>query len=240
MYKEMYQKKFDTLMVREQGKVDYVVFKDNDNNDSYYIYFKIPSETVKGVYYDVVIRLFTTENSKKYDTYLRAYAVQFYSNDPAFYYTFAYSFQKNKLIIKDLAPKKIQKASSRNPKNDVWYVKSLYFAYLAMEKYNLFSRTVLDSKQTKYSLSALKKLIVDPERKLQDRKDQELKLKELERRQQDKQKSEERKLRNTGIATKGTKRTSIVHSVATTKTTKMTNATKRSKLITAIKKADKS
>ena len=99
MYKEMYKQKFNAVLVREQGKINYSVYKAKDNTDSYFIHMKIPSEVIPKFYYDVVIRLYTTVNSKKASSNLKSYAVQFYSNDPAFVYTFAHAFSKNKIFI---------------------------------------------------------------------------------------------------------------------------------------------
>ena len=135
VYKAMYKDKFDKVLVREQGQVQYTVYKTNDANDTYYIHFKIPSEVVDRFYYDVVIQLYTLDNADKTSANLRKYFVKFYSNDPAFVYTFAHSFKKNNLFIRDLEPKMSQKALKekadvRNPKDNVWYVKSLFFAYL--------------------------------------------------------------------------------------------------------------
>ena len=134
MYKDMYKSKFDKVLLRESGKIEWSVYYTNDGKDSHYIYMKIPSEVIEGFYYDVVIRLFTTENKKKTNVNLREYAVEFYSNDPAFVYTFAHAFSKNKLFIEDLEPKMSKAALKdvakvKNPKDNVWYVKSLYFAY---------------------------------------------------------------------------------------------------------------
>ena len=58
MYKEMYKQKFNAVLVREQGKINYSVYKAKDNTDSYFIHMKIPSEVIPKFYYDVVIRLF--------------------------------------------------------------------------------------------------------------------------------------------------------------------------------------
>ena len=155
VYKAMYKDKFDKVLVREQGQVQYTVYKTNDANDTYYIHFKIPSEVVDRFYYDVVIQLYTLDNADKTSANLRKYFVKFYSNDPAFVYTFAHSFKKNNLFIRDLEPKMSQKALKekadvRNPKDNVWYVKSLFFAYLCMEKYSLFNRPMLNQHAIKY------------------------------------------------------------------------------------------
>ena len=174
MYKDMYKSKFDKVLLRESGKIEWKVYYTNDNHDSFYIYMKIPSEVIEKFYYDVVIRLYTTENKKKSNLNLREYAVEFYSNDPAFVYTFAHAFSKNNLFIKDLEPKMSKialkdVAKVKNPKDNVWYVKSLYFAYLTMERYHLFNRTILKQHGVKYDKKELLSKITHATEKVEAR-----------------------------------------------------------------------
>ena len=233
MYKDMYKAKFDAVLVREQGTIKYYVYHDTDNTDSYYIHMKIPSEVIDNFYDDVVIRLFTTVGSKKSSTELRAYSVQFYSNDPAFVYTFAYSFSKNKLFIKDLESKMSKtalntKAKVKNPHNDVWYVKSLFFAYLTMERYNLFNRTTLDRAAKKYSKKVLSAKIDNADKKIYDRQVAAEKKSAAEK--EAKQKID--KERNTGISAPITRKASASKITATSKITKKVSPTKTSKITT--------
>lgn len=181
MFKDMYKSKFDKVLLREMGTIKYTIYKASDSTDSYYIHMLIPSEVIEKFYYDVVIRLFTTENKKKTNVNLREYAVQFFSNDPAFVYTFAHSFAKNHLFIPDLEKRMSQqalrdKARVKNPKDEVWYVKSLYFAYLTLEKYNLFNRTILDRNAKKYDKKKLLSDITQAEEKIKAREDAQKKL----------------------------------------------------------------
>ena len=231
MYKNMYKSKFNAVLVREQGKIDFEVFKTKDKNDTYYIYMKIPSEVIPNFYYDVVIKLYTTVNAKKASSYLRHYAVGFYSNDPAFVYTFAYSFAKNNLFIDDLEPKMSKKAlrdkaKVRNPKNEVWYVKSLYFAYLAMEKYNLFHRINLDRVAKRYSKRELLSKITHADKKIQDRISEQEKLKK-----EKKAESRNPEERNVHNATARTKTSNITKTAKTSTVSKRSNTTKTTKKI---------
>lgn len=240
MYKEMYKKKFDAVLLREQGKIVYEIYRSGDSEDSYYIYMKIPSEVIENFYYDVVIRLYTTVSSKKSSSFLKEYAVEFYSNDPAFVYTFAHSFEKNKLFINDLAPKMSRRALTnkavvKNPKDEVWYVKSLYFAFLTMEKYNLFSRIVLDRSAKKYSKRELLSKLTNADKKIQDRQDAQIKIDKQKREERDKAKKE-RENKNTGIASPSSKVTNKVKNIKNSKTTKKTSTTKTSKIISMKKK----
>ena len=102
--KKSYKAKFDNVMLRENGKIGYYLYKDNKNN-AYYIHLKIPSEVIENFYYDVVFKFFTSSDQ---DTgggkNLEKYQVQFFSNDPAFVYTYAYVFAHNDLFnAKDLS-----------------------------------------------------------------------------------------------------------------------------------------
>jgi len=236
MYKSMYKRKFDILMVREQNHVAYKIYKADDTVDAYYIHFKIPSEVVPNFYYDVVIRLFTTENVKKNQANLRNYAVNFYSNDPAFVYTFAHAFKKNKLFIPDLEPKMSKRAlrenaDVRNPKNNVWYVKSLFFAYLAMEKYNLFSRSMLNQNSSKYNKKELLKNITDADTKVAARQFEESKLKEQQKKEKDDAERERhRKYLSAYPRNNLTKVSKVTTTSKVSKVTKTSKVSKRTKI----------
>jgi hypothetical protein len=141
LVKADYRRRFDALYVREGGLIVYKLFK--DKNNTYYIYIKMPSETAKNLYYDVVIEL-SASTLKALVADLNRYDVKFFSNDPAFVFTYAYSFKKAGLLI-DWLEKKLskqaitQKPIIRNPKHETGYVKSLYFAYFLMETKKLFN-----------------------------------------------------------------------------------------------------
>ena len=136
-----YKVKFDNILLREKGKIDYRLFKDSKNNE-YWIYCKIPSELCKNFYYDTIIKFSADEKVKSGGRDLFKYYARFYSNDPSFVYTYAYVFAHNNLFINELSSKMsktalTQSPSEKNPGNNVGYVKSLYFVYLLMENRNL-------------------------------------------------------------------------------------------------------
>lgn len=136
-----YKKKFDNILLREKGNMDYRLFYDNKMN-TYWIYVKVPSELVKDFYYDTVIKFYADETIKGGGKDLFKYYAQFFSNDPSFVYTYANVFANNNLFIGELRSKmSIQalrdKPVEKNPTNSVGYVKSLYFVYLLMQNRNL-------------------------------------------------------------------------------------------------------
>lgn len=142
MYRDLYMRKLEKIMVREMGKIDYTLYQ---SKGKYYVYIKIPSEVIEKFYYDVVIEFIPPKDKKLNDSTLNNYTVKFYSNDPSFVYTFAHAFVKNKMFIEELKGVMSKEAISKtavekNPSNQIGYVKSLYFAYLLLKKENIFNK----------------------------------------------------------------------------------------------------
>lgn len=144
LYYRLYSEKWDALLVRENNDIQYNLYK--DNND-YYIHLKIPSEGLSNFYYDTIIRFYlkSEEKSKEMEMSLKNYSVQFYSNDPSFVFSFGYAFTQKGMVIPDLkskmSPMTKEQAVVRNPLGQIGYVKSLYFAYLQMNRLNLFTKS---------------------------------------------------------------------------------------------------
>lgn len=144
LWRKSYKAKFDNILLREKGIITYHLYK--SKNNQYWAYIKIPSEEVSNFYYDVVLKFFI-DASKGGENDLFEWNVQFFSNDPAFVYTYAHVFYENDLLIPELKSKmsKIalkEAAKIKNPDGVVGYVKSLYFAYLVLEnrKFNKINR----------------------------------------------------------------------------------------------------
>ena len=227
MYKDLYTSKFNKVLVKEEGNIQFRVYHHDNKYDEYYIHMKIPSEVLDKFYYDVVVQLSTTEAPKKVSNFMRSYMVRFFSNDPAFVYTFAHAFSKNDLFIKDLEPKMNKQALKKdakikNPKNDIFYVKSLYFAYLTMERYNLFDRRVLNRNAIKYNKKILLNEIENANKKIEDR----IKL----GKQQEKENKESK-------STSPTTNRNINNSVPITKTRKVSKITPKTKTVKSVKKS---
>lgn len=172
MYRNMYTEKFNILMVRENSKINYKLYKDAKN---FYIHLNIPSEKVKNFYYDVFIQFIPTKTSVLERT-LDNYTVRFYSNDPSFVYTFAHAFIKNGMFVEDLKPKMSKlavrkNAVEKNPDNQIGYVKTLYFAYLFMKSRGLFNKVHYAS-ATVYNKRQVLSEIMDADEKIQLRKEE--------------------------------------------------------------------
>lgn len=163
MYKRLYSDKWDKILLREAGKINYKVFSDKAN-DIYYIYINIPSEVVPKFYYDVVVQLYPVGEENILHTNLKNYGVRFYSNDPSFVFTYLRVFLKNDMFIESLKNKSPRLAVKKdpvekNPKEIIGYVKSLYFAYLFMKSKNLFSKTYLDTISSPYHKNTFDSLV---------------------------------------------------------------------------------
>lgn len=154
MFKTMYKQKLDIILVREVGKINYKLYQSKKGN--YYIHFKIPSEPIKNFYYDTVIEFYTDQHSAELSRTLKNYYVRFYSNDPSFVFTFAHAMKSNDMLIKDLEKKMSKQAlksvaKEKNPKDEVGYVKSIFFAYLLANQYGLFDKVTYKSYAQNYN-----------------------------------------------------------------------------------------
>ena len=227
MYKEMYINKFNTVLLRESGNINYTIYEKSGKDESFIFHFKIPSEVIPNFYYDVVVELYKVDGNNN----LRSYGVRFFSNDPAFTFTHARAFRKNNLLFSDvtikLNPETLKKESKvRNPEDRIFYVKSIYFAYLTMEKYNLFNRANVLSKAVKYNKNTLLENIQPADivlqrrtelaNKLSKEKEEEKKTKTNTRRPTDK----DTKISTVSKVSKITKSRSNTKSIRNTKTTK--------------------
>lgn len=186
-----YQEKWNSIMLRENGKVTYKMWKDTKHN-TFYILLKIPSETVTNFYYDVVIKFFTDEEVKEGGHNLSNYSAQYFSNDPAFIFTYAHTFINHNMFVKELTGKLNQnvikdKAEIKNPSNQNGYIKSLYFAYLFMKERRLFSRVFFDAAD-EYKPEVLTAMVMDSDKKITLRQEE---GKKLERKSIEKQERRE-------------------------------------------------
>ena len=174
MYMDIYSRKFDAILAREAGKINYRMYKDNDAR--YLLHIKIPSEVVEKFYYDVVIEFYTNDKTNIASNTLKNYNVRFFSNDPYFCFTYAYSFNKNNMFIEDLKPKMLRKALEeraveRNPKNLVGYVKSIFFAYLYWKLRGLDKKLNWQVGSVKYSKTDIMRDIMGASTKIRLRQE---------------------------------------------------------------------
>lgn len=234
LYRNLYIEKLDKILVREVGNIKYTLYK---NDDEFFAYLKIPSEPIEKFYYDVVIQFYTDDSSVKMSRSLKDYYVKFYSNDPSFVFTFAHAMLSNDMFIRDLVPRMSKEAikkvaKEKNPKNEVGYVKSIYFAYLIMRNYSLFDKVKYEVYGEKYNRRKILEEIVHADNKIEARQkaQEELnKKKKLERKKENKIVDSKRTTNNYNTSiSKGIKKTSnIKYTNKSNKTVKGTSFIKR-------------
>lgn len=172
-YRDAYEKKWGILMLKEHGIINHFLYHDSKHN-AYYAHFKIPSETVKRFYYDVVIKFTADQHVESGGQDLFKYNIQFFSNDPAFCYFYAYAFNQNNMFIKELSKKMVKdcltkKPKEKNPEENTGYVKTIFFAYLYMKSSKLNQRDKFNATCMSYNLGHLVGNIEDAQTKINNR-----------------------------------------------------------------------
>ena len=196
LVKQDYRRRFDAVFIRESSLLVTNLYKEKAKS-VYYVYIKMPSEKTPNLYYDVIIEFRASAPQKILGMGIDKYHVRFFSNDPAFLFTYAYAFNKADLIIKWLKPKLskqalTQKPIVRNPNATTGYVKSLYFAYYYLQIKHLFDLDSIAWKSAKdLDKNSLIHQIPDFDVKLDDTR----RLKQIQR-DKAKQEREEKKLLN--------------------------------------------
>jgi hypothetical protein len=217
-----YIKKYNAILLRERGKINYFLYYDKRNN-RYYGHFKIPSETVNKFYYDVVLEFFADENVSNTEDLFKYY-IKFYSNDPAFVYTHAHAFNTNDLFISELSSKMSRKALKKeavekNPSNQIGYVKTIYFAYLYMKEKGLNDVSKFKGEANSFSKIGLLSKIEKADKKIEDREAEGAKLQKIKKNAKDKNKLAA-PVSKTITPNLGVKKTKTVNTVKSVKTVK--------------------
>ena len=194
LYKALYTDKFNKILLREAGKIDYTLYIDK-KRDRYVIHIKVPSETVKDFYYDAVVLFYSNDPAVKVSPNLQGYYVKFFSNDPAFVYTYLRVFLKNDLFFEDLRPRSSSLALRKDPKEKnpyeiPGYSKILYFAFLYMKAKNLFAKTMYDSYAEPYSTKKLLDRVEHTDKKIAARQEEGQKQERIYRAEQRKKAKE--------------------------------------------------
>lgn len=233
LFKAMYVEKFDKILLREAGKINYTMYIDK-KKDRYVIHIKVPSETVKDFYYDAVILFYTKDASVHASSSLQSYNVKFFSNDPAFVYTYLRVFLKNDMFFEDLKPKASKLALTKDPKQTnpyeiPGYSKILYFAFLYMKAKNLFAKHMFETYAIPYDPKKLLSNVEHADKKIADR--QEMGIKQS--RQASQEKHKESKLVN---QTRNFDSSNNVKATKNISTTKKVNSVKRSPFVKFISK----
>lgn len=173
MYRELYTKKYGAVLLRENGTFHSTMYYDR-KRDRYFMHMKVPSEVVEKFYYDVIVEFYPIDGTNATEGTLNNYGVRFFSNDPAFVFTYEYVFSKNDLFVKELKPKASKvalktKPEERNPYEIPGYVKSLYFCFLHMKSRSLFNKTHWKNYARPFNLKELLEDVEESDKKVSDR-----------------------------------------------------------------------
>lgn len=232
--KKTYKAKFDNVMLRENGKMGFYLYKDNKNN-AYYAHLRVPSEVIENFYYDVVFKFFTTsDDNTGGGKNLEKYQIQFFSNDPAFVFFHAHTFMENGLFLNELAARMSKeaikkKATITNPNDSVGYVKSLYFAYLYMKERGLLKTISYQSAQP-YDKYLLASMVMNADLKIELRQTEEKKRDKKKKLVMDK--SLAKKVNSYDISDKARSRiVTTTNKAASIKKTKAINSTSKTKKV---------
>lgn len=139
---EAYKKKFEKVMLRYNGKIDHNFFNDGKN---YFILLRVPSEIVPKFTYEVVFKFSPKSVTDSHSSTLKNYKVQFFSNDPAFVFTFAHVYNANGILVDELlnkVPDEVLKSKpkERNPYGVVNFAKILYFGFLYIRQHGYLEK----------------------------------------------------------------------------------------------------
>lgn len=173
MYKDLYTQKYGAILLRENGTFKTTMYYDK-KTDRYFMHMQVPSEVVPKFYYDVVVEFYPLKAENKTENDLKNYGAKFFSNDPAFVFTYEYVFSKNGLFVEDLKSKASKlalkmKPEEKNPYEIPGYVKSLYFCFLHMKSRSLFNKTYWKQYALAYSKRSLVEAVTDSDTKVAER-----------------------------------------------------------------------
>lgn len=167
--KAMYTDKYNKMMLKTAGALEHKMYK-NEDGTRYILLIKLPSESINGIVYDVGIEFYTKDDVDVKRTNLDEYFIRFFSNDPNFTYTYAYTFKKNKMIIPELEskldPRSLkERPKVTNPHTEIGYCKSLYLAQLFFDMKGLTNKALWYN-APKISASALRSGVMATANKL--------------------------------------------------------------------------
>jgi len=128
----------------KNGNFTYKVYIDKD---SYFFWFKIPSETYKEIYYDVVLEFLPEDKKQEKFTTINDYSMNFFSNSPHMMFTYTYVLNEEHLLVEMLKSTKYSKEALKhrpkvtNPYEMFGFEKSCYYAAMYIKEKKLYNKT---------------------------------------------------------------------------------------------------
>ena len=213
---ENYKQRFEKVMLRVNGKIDHNFYTDGDN---YFILLRVPSEVVPNFTYEVVFKFIPKTGDAKHAKDLKNYEVRFFSNDPAFTFTYAHTYIEYGLLVEELENKLStevikQKPKERNPFGVVNFAKILYFGFLYIKQHGYLEKHYYDASNFKISRKDdFLKLVTKSDVKAIEREEAESHLRKVDPMFKHRL---ERKRNDSGGNIKQTKTTTAIKRTATT------------------------
>lgn len=131
--KEDLELRYDKMLAKSKKGFHVKVYRrGRKENAEYFILVHMPSETLEGLYYDVVIQLTPWKGTDHAKT-INNYHIKFFSNSASFVFTFAYTYNIHNLLVKEcinkLDKETLRKSPTiRNQYNMVGFEKTLFYA----------------------------------------------------------------------------------------------------------------
>jgi hypothetical protein len=131
--------RFDKLMRSNEGKMRARSFRDGS---AFVVHVEVPSETFGQVKYDVLMEATPPEGEGSSSSTITDWTIRFWSNSPAFTFTYAHVVDKMGLLLPMARPKcspasLTDEPKVRNPVQELGFEKSVYFAILYMRETGL-------------------------------------------------------------------------------------------------------
>jgi hypothetical protein len=159
---ENLKKRYNILYRDSKSKFKHIIYR--ISKKKFLIHITIPSEKFEKLTYDVVYLFTPKDLAETTRSILLSHNVNFFSNSPAFVFTYAYYLNKEKMFI-DILKTKINKLALtqspriRNPKLTFGFEKSLYFGalYIFENELHLTSKLEKDAEEfdIKYFLESI-------------------------------------------------------------------------------------
>jgi len=135
----------------KNGTFSYKVYIDKN---VYFFWFKIPSETYKEIYYDVVLEFVPTDKTQEKFSTINDYSMNFFSNSPHMMFTYTYVLNQEHLLVDMLKSTKYSKEALKNrpkvtnPVEIFGFEKSCYYACKYINEKKLYTKSEIERNST--------------------------------------------------------------------------------------------
>lgn len=155
--------RYSNILQKTSGVLNYQIFTDK-NDEHYYFYFKIPSETFNDLFYDVVLDFQCDDKKYLKFTTIADYSINFFSNSPHMTMTYTYVLNQNRIIVPFLKSKYSSDALNnapkvRNPVEMFGFEKTCYYAALYIRDNRMYEKAFLRQHAVKFDSVSKNKIL---------------------------------------------------------------------------------